>query len=76
MLAQLALLKYWKEKHGIRLGWLMIWLVSTPQHADTAKMAFPLSVGLVLVYYLPHLTPSRPSGALEGVQVETTVSRG
>ena len=62
MLAQLALLKYWKEKHGIRLGWLTIWLVSTP-------------VGLVLVYYLPHLTPSRPSGALEGVQVETTVSR-
>ena len=24
VLAQLALLKYWKEKHGVRLGWLMM----------------------------------------------------
>ena len=31
VLAQLALLKYWKEKHGFRLGWLMM----VGKHAST-----------------------------------------
>ena len=31
VLAQLALLKYWKEKHGVRLGWLMM----VGKHAST-----------------------------------------
>ena len=41
---------------------------------DTAKIALPLSVVLVLVCYLPHVTPSAPFRRDLKVAIETVMS--
>ena len=61
-------------RHSLKDGVTRATDGSARQCADTAKTALILSVDLMLLFCLPNVTPLRPAGVLEGVQVETTVS--